>query len=135
MERGQEPEALRGKLKSSLNSGPTAHFLEIQPSFIAWELCNVRINLSSLELVGVCSLLPKAPNLEQKLSTKAQLKPTDHWTRCESIQERGCCKQFPDIQWQREEAQSGLPGTKISQLEAAPSVRWRLPVLSMLVAL
>lgn len=79
MERGQE--ALRGTLKSSLNSRPTAHFLEIQPPFIAWELCNIRINLSSLELVGVCSLLPKGPNLEQKLSTKAQLKPTDHWTK------------------------------------------------------
>lgn len=72
--------------------------------------------------MDVCSLLPKAPNLEQKLSTKAQLKPTDHWTRCESVQERGCCKQFPDIQWQREEAQSGLPGTRISQPEAAPSL-------------
>lgn len=61
MERGQELEALRGKLKSSLNSEPTAHFLEIQPTVIAWELCNIKINLSSLELVGVCSLLSKDP--------------------------------------------------------------------------
>lgn len=64
MEEGQESEALREKIKSSLTSGSLPIFLRYSHLSFARELCIITINLSSLELVGVCSLLPKGPNLE-----------------------------------------------------------------------